>query len=110
MKDEEIYNIAVQPILEAILTPKAIYRNRKKYTTIVLWKDGSKTIVRKMDGKEDSPYEAFTAALAKRIFGTNSKVCRIVEMTKDQSWKTASKKVKKLAKQIKEKDRERWSF
>ena len=98
MKDEEIYNIAVQPILEAILTPKAIYRNRKKYTTIVLWKDGSKTIVRKMDGKEDSPYEAFTAALAKRIFGTNSKVCRIVEMTVDPREERIRKKLKKSLK------------
>jgi hypothetical protein len=38
--------------------------------TIVFWNDGTKTMVRRaMDEETDSPYEAFTAALAIKIFG-----------------------------------------
>ena len=65
------------------LTPKKIFRNSKKYTTIVIWADGTKTIVRKKDGDEDSPYSAFTAALAKRLYGSGNKINKFVSMTVD---------------------------
>ena len=48
--------------------------------TIVFWQDGTKTMVRRaMDEETDSPYEAFTAALAIKIFGSNSAVKRTVK-------------------------------
>lgn len=65
-------------------TPEHIFHNRKTAETIVIWKDGSKTIVRPMDGMPDSEmshYAAFTAALAKKIFGSNTQVNKIVGMT-----------------------------
>lgn len=50
--------------------------------TIVFWADGEKTIVKLPDNAtddRDSIYTAFTAALAKRVYGNNSTVNRIVE-------------------------------
>ena len=80
--------------------PKKIIRSGE-YTT-VLWMDGTKTIVKRMPGSEDSDYAAFTAALAKKVYGTNSKVERIVSMTERVKTK-AEKKAEKKAKKSREK-------
>lgn len=80
--------------------PKKIIRSGE--CTTVLWKDGTKTIVKRMPGSEDSDYAAFTAALAKKIYGTNSKVERIVakvERVKTKAEKKAEKKAKQLARE-----------
>ena len=47
--------------------------------TVVLWKDGTKTIVKKADGDDHDVYAAFCAALAKKIYGGNSTVKNIVD-------------------------------
>lgn len=47
--------------------------------TIVFWEDNTKTIVRLEEGKEYDEYAAFTAALAKKCYGSNSKVHKILE-------------------------------
>lgn len=73
-----------QDMLKDTLTPKHIFHNRKTAETIVLWRDGTKTVVKPMEGTpecEMSSYSAFTAALAKRIFGSNTQVNKIVSMT-----------------------------
>lgn len=50
--------------------------------TIVFWNDGTKTIVRKSEGEIHNVYNAFCAALAKKMFGNNTQVCKMVkEMT-----------------------------
>ena len=46
--------------------------------TIVFWEDGTKTIVRRSDDTEDNPYNAFCAALAKKMYGTNSSLQRMI--------------------------------
>ena len=46
--------------------------------TIILWKDGTKTIVRVREGEEFSPYHGFCAAIAKKMFGSNNKLSRFV--------------------------------
>ena len=46
--------------------------------TIVFWKDGTKTIIKLPDGDTPDDYSAFTAALAKKIFGSNSKVKKVI--------------------------------
>lgn len=58
-------------------TPEKIIYNGP--CTIVFWSDGTKTIVRLAEGDIFNPYNAFNAALAKKIFGTNNEVKRIVE-------------------------------
>lgn len=47
--------------------------------TIVFWADGTKTIVKCADDEPDDPYNAFTAALAIKTYGNNSKVKRIID-------------------------------
>lgn len=89
-----------QKMIKNILTPKNIFHNRKTAETIVLWKDGTKTVVKPMEGTpecEMSSYSAFTAALAKRIFGSNTQVNKIVSMTNEPVSKS---EVRKLAKHM----------
>lgn len=57
--------------------PKQILQNGP--VTIVFWKDGTKTIVRKSENSADDPYSAFCAALAKKIYGNNSRVKKILD-------------------------------
>jgi hypothetical protein len=47
--------------------------------TIVFWTDGTKTIVKRPEDTADNDYEAFTAALAIKVFGTNSALKRIIK-------------------------------
>lgn len=54
----------------------------KKFTTVT-WKDNTTTRVGRMLGDEYNKYEAFCAALAKRIYGSTSSVKHIVD-TKDE--------------------------
>lgn len=65
-------------------TPKRILRSGP--ATIVFWEDGTKTIVKFCAGEtEDSAYAAFTAALAIKIFGSNSKLKKMVKtLTEEQ--------------------------
>jgi hypothetical protein len=65
--------------------------------TTVIWKDGTKTTVKLMPGAEDSDYGAFTAALAKKIYGGNGKVMRyagMVQRVKSKAEKKAERKAK----------------
>lgn len=47
--------------------------------TIVFWKDGTKTVVRLKEGDKYDPYAAFTAAVAKRLYGKSMKISEIVD-------------------------------
>ena len=64
-------------------TPKRILRSGP--ATVVFWQDGTKTVVRLSDGEEDNAYDAFTSALAIKIFGSNSKLKKMVKtLTEEQ--------------------------
>ena len=54
-----------------------------KPATIVFWADGTKTVVKCMEGQEYSKYYGFLCALAKKVYGTNSAVERIVKSKSD---------------------------
>ena len=54
-----------------------IIRNGK--ATVVIWKDGEKTIVRRAEDEAESTYAAFTAAVAIRLYGNNSKLKKMLE-------------------------------
>lgn len=62
--------------------------------TIVFWEDNTKTVVRLEEGKEYDEYAAFTAALAKKCYGSNSQVHKILEK-KTVEQKRKSKKEEK---------------
>lgn len=59
-----------------IYTPEKILKSGR--ATIVFWKDGSKTIVKLPAGEESDDYSAFTAALAKKIYGSNSAIKKVI--------------------------------
>lgn len=75
------------------LRPRHIYKGGRKL--VVLWQDGTKTIVERAKGEPDSTYAAFTAALAIKVFGSNSRVRKIVE-TVEESKKKRKRKGKEV--------------
>lgn len=53
---------------------RIIYHNP---ATIVFWEDGTKTVVKCMEGQQYEKYAGFCAALAKKIYGSTSKAKKI---------------------------------
>lgn len=47
--------------------------------TIVIWEDGSKTIVRLREGEKDDEFAAFSAAVVKKLYGSNSAVTKLLK-------------------------------
>ena len=86
-----LWKITISAVM-SVLKPKRIIHNRKNGSTIVIWGDGSKTMVRPLLSDRKSPYSAFTAALAKKIYGNNSQVNKIVSMTEEPMPHKAKKK------------------
>ena len=50
-------------------------------TTIIVWEDGEKTIVHRAPNVPHDPYNAFCAAVCKRLFGSTDKVMKLMEDT-----------------------------
>ena len=57
--------------------PEAIYKNGR--ATAVKWEDGTVTTVKLAPGETGSDYGAFTAALAIKVIGNNSRIKKIME-------------------------------
>ena len=66
--------------MTASLDPVRIIRNGN--ATIVMWADGTKTVVKKSADDPEDDYAAFTAALAKKVYGNNS---HFKKMLKDRT-------------------------
>ena len=47
--------------------------------TIVFWADGTKTIVKCGEDERDSLYHAFTAAVCKKLYGSNSAIHKLLK-------------------------------
>lgn len=47
--------------------------------TVVFWNDDTKTVVKRSTGTKDDRYNAFCAALAKKMYGTNSALKKYIE-------------------------------
>lgn len=47
--------------------------------TVIFWSDGEKTVVKTAEGDTYSPYYGFCCAVAKRIFGNNSAIKKIMK-------------------------------
>ena len=52
--------------------------------TIVFWQDGTKTVVKCMDGEPFEKYAGFCAALAKKVFGSTSKAKKVAGAKKKE--------------------------
>lgn len=64
----------------SLVAPKQIIYSGNR--TIVLWNDGGKTIVKCAESQEYDEYTGFVAALAKKMYGSTSKVKKIINKTK----------------------------
>lgn len=74
---EHSANFATKESADSYYIPKRIIYNDP--ATIVFWSDGTKTVVKKAEGEAFNSYTAFCAALAKKMFGNNSIVNKIVK-------------------------------
>lgn len=70
------------PPLKFFPAPKRILRCG--IATIVFWADGTKTVVKRAPDEPDNAYAAFTAALAIKTFGSNSKVKKIIRQRTEE--------------------------
>ena len=61
---------------EVVEPQKIIYSGNR---TIVFWNDGTKTIVKVAKGQEFDEYLGFIAAYAKKMFGTNTKIKKLIK-------------------------------
>lgn len=58
-------------------TPERILRNGP--ATVVFWVDGTKTVVKPGPNVTPNDYDAFTAALAIKVFGNNSHLKKLIK-------------------------------
>lgn len=65
--------------------PKRILKHGR--ATIVFWADGTKTVVKRAEDEPESDYNAFLAALGKKIYGSNGALKRIVNGIETQEVK-----------------------
>lgn len=59
--------------------PKKVYYDDAAGVTVVLWRDGTKTIVRAAEGDTHDAYLGYCTALAKKCHGSNSALKRNLE-------------------------------
>lgn len=64
---------------DASYKPKKVIYDEAAGVTVVLWMDGTKTIVRAAEGEEHDAYLGYCVALAKKMHGTNSALKRDLE-------------------------------
>lgn len=62
-----------------IPTPKKIIVNEDSDVTVVMWDDGTKTIVKCSEADQYDSYAAYCAAFAKKCYGTNSQLKKTIE-------------------------------
>lgn len=65
-------------IVRQKFTPVKIIKNGR--ATVVFWNDGTKTVVKCAPETTPSDYDAFTAALAIKIFGNNSRLKKMIKV------------------------------
>jgi hypothetical protein len=81
-----------KPYPNKIMPIRIIYNDP---ATIVFWDDDTKTVVKRAKGEKFNKYNAFCAALAKKIYENNSQVRKIVESGEEQIKKDIQKKGKR---------------
>lgn len=84
--------------------PKKVIYDEAAGVTVVLWADGTKTIVRAAEGEEHDAYLGYCVALAKKMHGTNSALKRDLEkvlvVKEDKKLNTPLPTMKELANKV----------
>lgn len=102
------YDRQEEGVVNSFYIPKRIIYNNP--ATIVFWKDGTKTVVKKAAKEPYNKYNAFCAALAKKVYGNNSRVNTLVSSGEDQVKKkkdcpfVRDEKGRWVSKKVKKKD------
>ena len=93
-KEYMAYNLADYPtLMTSSLIKRVVFSDRK---TIILWNDGSKTIVSCAEGEQLDPYMGFCAAFTKGFFGSKHQVEKMVKNADYQSIKKTKKKISEV--------------
>lgn len=91
-------NLADYPTLIASsLIKRVVFSDRK---TIILWNDGSKTMVSCAEGEQLDPYMGFCAAFTKGFFGSKHQVEKMVKNADYQPSKKTKKKISEVLKNL----------
>lgn len=77
---------------EETFVPKQIIFQPELKTTIVIWKDNSRTVVKCSDGEEFVPEVGFAMALVKKRFPNRSEFLRMIKKAYVQPVKIKTKK------------------
>ena len=75
--NKKFHTVPQNYVIQSFCEPKKILFNYP--ATIVFWKDGTKTVVKCAAGTDPDLYNAFCAALAKKISGSNSHLKKVIE-------------------------------
>ena len=59
-------------MIRVLFGVEQIYVNTEKLATTVMWKDGEVTVVKQSPGEQWDVYNAVSAALAKKVYGSNT--------------------------------------
>lgn len=79
---ESILDDISRSTLRSLQPERIIFNNP---ATIVYWKDGTKTVVKCMDGDTFSEDIGFAAALAKKVYGGHNQYKKFIENAQRQS-------------------------
>ena len=79
MDNKKVFSMLVGCATRHMLTPVKIRKDGM--VTVVFWRDGTATSVRCGAGEQYDDYVAFCAALAKKLFLSNSMVKRVLKNT-----------------------------
>ena len=74
---KHIWNAIFKTGFREAVKPKKIRQDGR--VTVVFWSDGTTTAVRRSDDDADNLYNAFCAALAKKVFGNNTALKRAID-------------------------------
>lgn len=66
----------IMTIVQALFIPVRILKSG--VATVVFWKDGTKTVVKCAPETTPNDYDAFTSALAIKLFSTNSRLKKLI--------------------------------
>ena len=74
-----LFNITLEP--KRIEMPFPVKIIKQGPATIIFWRDGTKTVVKRAEGEPDDDYAAFTAAVAKKVYGSGNKIKSMLRRT-----------------------------
>lgn len=92
VKKEEEIPFTDEEIDYAVYAPHPDLIQKRGRATIVHWDDGTITKVVREEGQPDNDFHAFTAALAKRVYGSTDEVIKEIGFARETPVEKGKKK------------------